>query len=190
MNIPVVISLPVRSEETAEMQIEKIGTTSRHVNRIIKKKDGVVNKTFVQMLEALGYDIKLTYVKRNGMSKEKPIVKTQNAHFLKGHASWLYCDNCNKTVAYLCYVTYRYFRFSFICSCGGHGWVENSFGAIDLESLSANTPARSPANKRYCCASDGSSLFSPVPKNLQSYKARIVCAQCNTKYEVSEDFGI
>jgi hypothetical protein len=34
------------------------------VNRIIKKQDGVVNKTFVQMLEALGYDIELTYVKR------------------------------------------------------------------------------------------------------------------------------
>ena len=36
----------------------------RRVNRIIKKQDGVVNKTFVQMLEALGYDIELTYVKR------------------------------------------------------------------------------------------------------------------------------
>jgi hypothetical protein len=34
------------------------------VNRIIKKQDGVVNKTFVQMMEALGYDIELIYVKR------------------------------------------------------------------------------------------------------------------------------
>ena len=38
--------------------------TTQYVNRIIKKQDGVVNKTFVQMLEALGYDIELTYVKR------------------------------------------------------------------------------------------------------------------------------
>lgn len=36
------------------------------VSRIIKKQDGVVNKTFVQMLETLGYDIELTYVKREG----------------------------------------------------------------------------------------------------------------------------
>lgn len=43
---------------------EKIETTDQYVNRIIKKKDGVVNKTFVQMLEALGYDIELTYIKR------------------------------------------------------------------------------------------------------------------------------
>lgn len=44
---------------------EKIETTSPYVNRIIKKQDGVVNKTFVQIMEALGYDIELTYVKRN-----------------------------------------------------------------------------------------------------------------------------
>ena len=43
---------------------EAVGTTGQYVNRIIKKQDGVVNKTFIQMLEALGYDIKLTYVKR------------------------------------------------------------------------------------------------------------------------------
>ena len=43
---------------------EAVGTTGQYVNRIIKKNDGVVNKTFVQMMEALGYDIVLTYEKR------------------------------------------------------------------------------------------------------------------------------
>ena len=43
---------------------EAIGTTGQYVNRIIKKNDGVINKTFVQMMEALGYDIVLTYEKR------------------------------------------------------------------------------------------------------------------------------
>ena len=51
--------------ETTQVQIaEDIGTTKSYVNRIIKKSDTVVNKTFVQMMEALGYDIELTYVKR------------------------------------------------------------------------------------------------------------------------------
>lgn len=49
---------------------EKVGTSGPYVNRIIKKQDGVVNKTFVQMLEALGYDIELTYVKRDGNSEK------------------------------------------------------------------------------------------------------------------------
>lgn len=41
-----------------------IGSTEQYVNSIIKKVDGVINKTFVEMLDALGYDIQLTYVKK------------------------------------------------------------------------------------------------------------------------------
>lgn len=43
---------------------EEIDTTEAYANRVFKKQNGVVNKTFVQMMDALGYDIELTYVKR------------------------------------------------------------------------------------------------------------------------------
>lgn len=43
---------------------EKIGTTGQYVSRVIKKKEGILNKTFVQMMEALGYDIELNYIKQ------------------------------------------------------------------------------------------------------------------------------
>ncbi|MCF2668336.1 MULTISPECIES: helix-turn-helix domain-containing protein [Lachnospiraceae] len=43
---------------------EDIGTTAPYVNRIIKKQEGVLNKTFVQMIESLGYDIEFRYVER------------------------------------------------------------------------------------------------------------------------------
>ena len=36
-----------------------------YVASVGDQQDSVVNKTFVQMLEALGYDIELTYVKRD-----------------------------------------------------------------------------------------------------------------------------
>lgn len=49
---------------TQEQVATKIGTTAQYVNRVIKKKDGFINNTFVQIMEALGYDIELTYVKR------------------------------------------------------------------------------------------------------------------------------
>lgn len=49
---------------TQEKLGEAIGTTGQYVNRIIKKKDGVVNKTFVKMMDALGYDIEFVYVKK------------------------------------------------------------------------------------------------------------------------------
>ncbi|MCR5791498.1 MAG: helix-turn-helix domain-containing protein [Lachnospiraceae bacterium] len=43
---------------------EKVGTPASYVNKLIKREEGVVNNTFVKMLEALGYDIELHYVKR------------------------------------------------------------------------------------------------------------------------------
>ena len=61
----------IESGITQAQLAEKVGTSSPYVNRIIKKQDGVVNKTFVQMLEALGYDIELTYVKRDKNSVGK-----------------------------------------------------------------------------------------------------------------------
>ena len=44
---------------------ENINTTSSYVNHVIKKKEGVINNTFVKMMEELGYDIELNYVKRS-----------------------------------------------------------------------------------------------------------------------------
>lgn len=64
-NIELDVKVKCLEANTTQAQLgEKIGTTGQYVNRIIKKKDGLVNKTFVEMLEALGYDIELTYVKR------------------------------------------------------------------------------------------------------------------------------
>ena len=54
----------IEAGKTQVQIAEEIGTTSQYVNRIIKKKDGFVNKTFAQMTEALGYDIEITYIKR------------------------------------------------------------------------------------------------------------------------------
>ena len=54
----------LEAKMTQQQLGEAIGTTGQYVNRIIKKREGVVNKTLVQMMEALGYDIVLTYEKR------------------------------------------------------------------------------------------------------------------------------
>ena len=35
-----------------------------YIGRLINKKDGIVNMVFVDMLEKLGYDIQITYVKK------------------------------------------------------------------------------------------------------------------------------
>ncbi|MFV0503772.1 MAG: helix-turn-helix domain-containing protein [Lachnospirales bacterium] len=66
-NIELDVKVKCIENGTTQAKIaEDINTTKSYVNRIIKKQDGVVNKTFIQMMEALGYDIVLTYVKREG----------------------------------------------------------------------------------------------------------------------------
>lgn len=60
----------IEKGKTQAQLAEEIGTTSQYVNRIIKRQDGIINKTFVQMLESLGYDIKLVYVKK-GLNQEE-----------------------------------------------------------------------------------------------------------------------
>ncbi len=60
----------LENDMTQQVLAEKIGKTSQYVNRIVKKNDGVVNKTFVQMLEGLGYDIEITYVKKEDDKNE------------------------------------------------------------------------------------------------------------------------
>ncbi len=42
---------------------DTLGTTRQQINRVVNK-DSVVNKSFVGVMEALGYDIVLTYVPR------------------------------------------------------------------------------------------------------------------------------
>lgn len=62
-NIEIDVKIKCLEANMTQQQLgEDIGTTGQYVNRVIKKKEGIVNKTFVQMMEALGYDIELTYI--------------------------------------------------------------------------------------------------------------------------------
>ena len=54
----------IEADMTQAKLVEDVGSTGQYVNLLIKNGDSIVNKTFVQMLEVLGYDIQLTYVKR------------------------------------------------------------------------------------------------------------------------------
>jgi DNA-directed RNA polymerase specialized sigma subunit len=54
----------VEEETTQQVLAEKVGTSGQYVSRLIKKKDGIINKTFVELMDQLGYDIELTYVKK------------------------------------------------------------------------------------------------------------------------------
>ena len=54
----------LEKDMTQQQLGEAIGSTGQYVNRVMKKKEGIVNKTFVEMMDALGYDITLTYTRK------------------------------------------------------------------------------------------------------------------------------
>lgn len=43
---------------------EEVGTSPAYVSRIVNRKEQIVNKTLLAMMEALGYDVHLIYEKR------------------------------------------------------------------------------------------------------------------------------
>ena len=64
-NIEVDVKVKLLEAGKTQQQLgTDIGTTGQYINRVLKKKTGIVNETFVRMMEALGYDIVLTYQKR------------------------------------------------------------------------------------------------------------------------------
>ena len=58
----------IEADVTQQELGKSIGSTGQYISRLIKNKEGIVNKTFVKIMETLGYDINLTYTKR----QEKP----------------------------------------------------------------------------------------------------------------------
>ena len=64
-NIEIDVKVKCVEEQITQAQLaERVGTTAPYVNKLIRRQEGVVNNTFMKMLEKLGYDIQLTYVKR------------------------------------------------------------------------------------------------------------------------------
>ena len=51
--------------QTQKEVAEKLGMSVSYVNRITEGREQIVNKTFIAMMEHLGYDVRLVYEKRD-----------------------------------------------------------------------------------------------------------------------------
>ena len=64
-NIEIDVKTKCIEEGRTQAQVaDSIGTSQSYVNKIVRNKEQIVNKTFLAMMEELGYDVQLTYVKR------------------------------------------------------------------------------------------------------------------------------
>ena len=65
-NIEVDVKVKLLEAGKTQQQLgEEIGTTGQYINRVLKKNGGSVNDTFVKVMDALGYNIVLTYEKKD-----------------------------------------------------------------------------------------------------------------------------
>lgn len=65
-NVEVDVKVKCIEESVTQFQLaEAIGTSAPYVSRLIKSNDKIVNKTFLKLMEKLGYDVELTYVRRS-----------------------------------------------------------------------------------------------------------------------------
>lgn len=69
-NIELDIKTKYIEQSTTQAQIaEHIGTSLSYVNKIIRSKEQIMNKTFLAMMEDLGFDVELHYVEREADEK-------------------------------------------------------------------------------------------------------------------------
>ena len=121
------------------------------------------------------------------MARSPKIKEIVNSRLLKDYASWIYCTSCNKTVAYLCYVTYDLFSFEYTCTCGNKGKVHIEFERSG--SLNKSDLPLIEVKNRLCCPKDKSPLVTFINKNLIDYSSRIICKGCSTEYSILKAGG-
>jgi plasmid maintenance system antidote protein VapI len=54
----------IEEGKTQAWVAEEVGTSPAYVSRIVNSREQIVNKTFLAMMDALGYDVRLTYERR------------------------------------------------------------------------------------------------------------------------------
>lgn len=66
-NVEIDVKVKCIEEDVTQAKLaEDIGTSAPYVSRLIRNNEKIVNKTFLQLMERLGYDVELNYVKREG----------------------------------------------------------------------------------------------------------------------------
>jgi transcriptional regulator with XRE-family HTH domain len=53
----------IEESKTQAKIAEELGTTPGYISRIVNSREQIVNKTFLSMMERLGYHVRLTYEK-------------------------------------------------------------------------------------------------------------------------------
>ncbi|MCI8291407.1 MAG: hypothetical protein HFJ25_04055 [Clostridia bacterium] len=110
--------------------------------------------------------------------KNKELVNTRLA---TNYGGWMYCNNCNENIGYLCYSTYDRLELKYKCNCGSQGSMLLDFEDSNIGKESSDDLIV--VKNRFCCPEDKEPLITILDKKIDSYKMKVTCKACSKIYE-------
>ncbi len=110
--------------------------------------------------------------------KNKQMVNTRLA---ANYGDWMYCDQCNENIGYLCYATYDKLKLDYKCHCGSNGSVFLDF--VDSKVGQNCDDDLIIIKNRFCCPKDNEPLITILDKKIESYEMEITCKSCSNIYK-------
>ena len=109
--------------------------------------------------------------------KNKQLVNTRLA---TNYGGWMYCDQCNENIGYLCYSTYDRLELNYQCNCGSRGEA-----VLDFEDSKTGQNCNDELviiKNRFCCPKDEEPLITILDKKVASYELKVTCKACSNIY--------
>ncbi|MCM1261030.1 MAG: hypothetical protein NC182_02855 [Prevotella sp.] len=110
--------------------------------------------------------------------KNKILINTRLA---TNYGGWMYCEQCNENIGYLCYSTYDRLEFKYTCNCGSNGSA-----VLDFEDSQMGKDCNDElmiVKNRLCCPKDSESLMTILEQKVASYEMNITCKACHRIYQ-------
>lgn len=109
----------------------------------------------------------------------------KNTRLATNYGGWMYCNQCNENIGYLCYSTYDRLELIFQCQCGSKG----SF-LLDFEDSKIGKRCDDELviiKNRMCCPINQDPLITLLDKKLLWYEMKITCKSCERIYQKVKD---
>ena len=110
--------------------------------------------------------------------KNKELINTRLA---ANYGGWMYCDQCNENIGYLCYSSYDHLELHYQCNCGSKGSADITFE--DSKTGSECDDELITIKNRFCCPKDQEPLIMILDKKVMSYEMKITCKDCGSIYK-------
>lgn len=104
-----------------------------------------------------------------------------NTRLAANYGGWIYCDNCNENIGYLCYSTYDRLELQYKCNCGSTGSI-----LLDFEDSKIGQECNDELGvikNRLCCPKDNEPLITLLDKKVANYEMKITCKSCKNIYK-------